>query len=52
MSSGECIICKSRLVCFESGSKEKSFTVQTKWSAAVGTRSSNLEYYYTPELAC
>ena len=44
MFSGECIICKSRLVCFESGSKEKTF-VQTKWSAAAGTRSSNVEYY-------
>ena len=51
MSSGECIICKSRLVCFESGSKEKSF-VQTKWSAVIGTRRSYLEYYYTPQLAC
>lgn len=51
MSSGECIICKSRFVCFECGSKEKSF-LQTKWSAAAGTRSSNLEYYYTLQLAC
>ena len=49
MSSGECIICKRRLVCFESGNKEKC--VQTRWSAPAGTRSSNLEYYYTAQLA-